>query len=142
MSAILKPLDQDFLKTHVQQFIDMCQRNMEGEYWDESNFLSDLPGKWKFSLFASDIDDTLQGFAVVSEKEQSFHIHKFVVDGPYQGSGVGSKMVKAIIQQSRKPVTLKVRKDNTNAVEFYQRHQFAINGEQEELYTMIRPAIS
>lgn len=139
---LLKPLDKDLVGAHAVKLIDMCQRNMENEYWDENNFLSDLPGKWKYSLLVTDMNNEIMAFAIVSEKEQSIHIHKFVVDAPYQGSGVGGRMVKAIIRESHKPITLKVRKDNLNAIEFYQKHQFTINGDQQELYTMIRPLIS
>src|SRR5882672_8952935 len=111
-SILFKELDIEFLRRHVKEFIAMTQRNMRDEYWDEVNFLSELPGKWQYSFYATDATRSILAFIIASEKEQSIHIHKFVVDKPFQKGGLGSKMLDHVLLQSQKPITLKVRTDN------------------------------
>jgi ribosomal protein S18 acetylase RimI-like enzyme len=134
-------LDKSFLQNHVVDFIDMCQRNMENEYWNKDNFLAELPGKWKYSFVVTNNPGAVMGFIIASDKSSSIHIHKFVVDKPYQRSGIGSQMVNHLLDQTARPLTLKVRKDNTQAIEFYKRHGFVVNDQKQESYSMIRQMI-
>lgn len=136
--TLLKTLDREFLRGRVQEFIDMIQRNMKDEYWSENNFLTDLPGKWNYSLVVTDENDIIQGFAIASEKTQSIHIHKFVVDAPFQQAGLGQSMLNRILEQAAKPITLKVRTDNSQAISFYKKNGFVIDGTEGNLHTMIR----
>ena len=137
--VVFKLLDTEFLRIHVKEFIEMCQRNMNDEYWDESNFLTELKGKWQYSFYVTDSSLTIQAFIIASEKDQSVHIHKFVVDKPFQSEGLGSKMLDHILQQSSKPITLKVRNDNERAIAFYKQKGFVADGIQNDMYKMIRP---
>lgn len=133
-----KSLDKDFLKNHVKYFIDMCQRNMEGEYWNEHNFLSELPQKWQYSFIVADNRGIVRAFIIASEKEQSVHIHKFVVDAPFQKGGLGSRMLDHIIQQSPKSLTLKVRTGNERAISFYEKNGFTIIKSEQGMHSMVR----
>lgn len=136
---MFKALDPEFLRTNVEEFIDMCQRNMKDEYWGEANFLSELNGKWKYSFYVTDASNIMKAFLIASEKDKSVHIHKFVVDKPFQREGLGSKMLEHILKKSNKPLTLKVRSDNEKAIVFYKQKGFNVNGSQDHMYTMIRP---
>ena len=137
MSDTFHQLDKAFLKEHVSDFIALCQRNMKDEYWDESHFLTELPQKWVYSFYVSHGDEVI-GFIVASEKEQSIHIHKFVVDQPFQGSGLGSRMLQHLVYQSQKPITLKVRTDNEQGISFYKKHQFSITYSEKDMFSMLR----
>lgn len=136
MDFQFRQLTREFLATHVEEFIQMINRNLEDEYWVAEHFLTELPGKWKFSFYVSASENLLAGFIIASEKPGSIHIHKFVVDGPYQKQGLGSQMVDWIINQSEKPVTLKVRTSNESGLRFYLRKGFIVTAEHGNFLLM------
>lgn len=51
-------------------------------------------------------------------------IHHFYIDQKYQGKGIGTLLLKAAIQQTQFPITLKCLEQNTNAVAFYRKKGF------------------
>ncbi len=51
-------------------------------------------------------------------------IHHFYIDQKYQGKGVGTLLLKAVIQQTQFPITLKCLEQNTKAVAFYRKKGF------------------
>lgn len=137
MDTLFKTLNRDFLMKHVNEFISMCQRNMQDEYWNESHFLTELPGKWHYSFYAVE-GSVVKAFIIASEKEQSVHIHKFVVDRPFQREGLGGRMLNQIAELAPKPITLKVRTDNEKAISFYNKEKFVVYSMDKEMQSMIR----
>ena len=51
-------------------------------------------------------------------------IHHFYIDQKYQGKGIGTLLLKAVIQQTQFPITLKCLEQNTKAVAFYRKKGF------------------
>lgn len=140
MSFTFLAITRDFVSANSRDFIEIARRNISGEYWNENNFLSELQKKWEYSFMVTADEGKMVGFLIASEKEQSVHIHKFVVDLPFQGKGLGTLMLDNILKQAGgKPVTLKVQKSNPQALAFYRKKGFVINGSQNDLDTMIYP---
>ena len=130
-------LTYEFMKLHVEEFISMNNANLKNEYWQADHFLASLNQKWDLSFYAATEKNEMAGFIIASDKVTTVHIHKFVVDHPFQQHGLGSKMLKHLIEQTEKPISLKVEKENEAAIRFYLKNQFKITGSQESLYTMI-----
>jgi ribosomal protein S18 acetylase RimI-like enzyme len=138
MNFIFKDLTRDFVKTNIRDFVKIASDNIVDEYWGEKNFLAELDKKWDYSFVMIDDDRKIAGFLIASEKQHSIHIHKFIVDSPFQRMGLGALMMKAIFKKAgQKPVTLKVQEKNEKALAFYKNHGFVIDGNQNALYTMI-----
>ncbi|SHH07759.1 GNAT family N-acetyltransferase [Flavobacterium defluvii] len=51
-------------------------------------------------------------------------IHHLYVDQKYQGKKIGTELIKAAIQKTKFPITLKCLENNIKAVEFYKRKGF------------------
>jgi len=130
-------LSHAYLQEHVDDFIHMLNDNLNDEYWNAEHFLSDLNKKWIYSSYATVPSGTLTGFLIASEKETSVHIHKFVVDQPYHGKGLGGKMLDHLKNQTNKPITLKVNRDNQQAWTFYSRKGFTLVEQKGNQCTMI-----
>lgn len=137
MEFFIHSLSRDFLRANVQEFISIARRNIADEYWNEDNFLSDLAGKWELSFYVTNTDSNVVGFLIASQKEQSVHIHKLVVESGAQRKGLASSLLKKLWQNVTMPVTLKVRKDNSQAIRFYTRNEFQSQEEQGDSYLMI-----
>jgi ribosomal protein S18 acetylase RimI-like enzyme len=131
-----KPLSESFLAEHLPDFIDMARRNITNEYWEASHFLAPLNKKWEYSFYVVDPTGKLMGFLIASKKENSVHIHKFIVDAAFQRSGAGSLMVDHLLQQHQETITLKVDQENKGAVSFYRKKGFVIVSEQKNMFTM------
>jgi ribosomal protein S18 acetylase RimI-like enzyme len=133
---LFKPLTESFLAEHIQDFTRMARRNIVNEYWEATHFLAPLNKKWEYSFYVQDHGGTLVGFLVASQKEQSIHIHKFVVDSKFQRGGIGSRMVDHLLQQSSRTITLKVDQENAKAISFYKQKGFVIVSEEKNMFTM------
>lgn len=112
---------------------------VEIEKWNLDNFLYDLPEKWNLSHFAF-IDDKLVGYLICSKKEESFHIHRFVVSTKYQNKGVGSLLLNTLVHSIPQSsfLTLKVKKYNLQAISFYNQNGFEKFAEEGVNYLYIK----
>lgn len=137
MNYQFKTLSMDFLKLRMQDFISLAKNNIVDEYWNEDHFLLPLNKKWEASFYVEDESTRLIGFLIVSEKEATTHIHKFVVDSNWQRKGLGTEMLHYVLKNTRRPVTLKVDSQNDKAISFYKKHGFSISQEVKGLYEMI-----
>lgn len=68
------------------------------------------------------IDDVVVGF--VSAYLPDNFIHHLYVDSNYQKHGIGTELLKAILEKLKRPVGLKCLENNKSAVAFYERHGF------------------
>lgn len=68
------------------------------------------------------IDDKVIGF--VSAYLPDNFIHHLYVDSNYQKHGVGTGLLKAILEKLKLPVGLKCLENNRSAVAFYEKHGF------------------
>jgi len=68
------------------------------------------------------IDDIPVGF--ISIWMPNNFIHHLYVDNAYQGKNIGTQLLKAAIQKTAFPITLKCLVSNTKAIEFYLKKGF------------------
>ncbi|WP_337966661.1 GNAT family N-acetyltransferase [uncultured Flavobacterium sp.] len=68
------------------------------------------------------LDDIPVGFISIWMKDN--FIHHLYIDQKYQGNGIGTELLKAAIQKTKLPITLKCLENNTKAVEFYLKKGF------------------
>lgn len=134
----IKLLSKDFLEKNVQSFIDVLSEFNE-EYWTEQEFLIDLPLKWSSSIVAVE-GQSIAGYIIVSRKQASYHIHKFMVNAKFRSKGLGKKMfgylTNNIINEGNVVITLKVYLHNSRAIKFYQNLSFVDVRRSEDLLEM------
>lgn len=126
-------LDKNTCSVYLQEFIEIIRDNLN-EYWTEEHFMSDLPGKWQLSRIVK-VDETLAGFIIASRKnENQVHVHKFAVSRKLRSNGIGKKLFEAFREQLEPSsfITLKVYKENLDAIRFYENLQFAPDDESPE----------
>jgi len=128
-------------------------------------FAGDGPwGAWAFRaeldagnhyLAAIADDGTLAGYGGLaftgSPGDWETSVHTIGVDPVYQGQGIGSALLRALLERADThlaPVVLEVRTDNATALGLYRRHGFEVVGTRSgyyefsgaDAYTMRRPA--
>lgn len=135
----IRQLSRKFLEDNINFFRDML-KDIPNEYWNEKNFLADLPRKWDFSIYVRNLDEKIIGYIIASEKGDTIHIHKFIVDKDFRNQNIGKNLLNYLINLSKKSnknyITLKVHKENLRAFLFYKRENFKVILESENLYTM------
>lgn len=120
--------------------IDQSALKNLAEDWDTEHFLCDLPGKWEYS-WLSLADDKVAGFSINSIKPTSIHVHRIVVSLPFQGYGIGRRLLRKSAQSASErnieQLTLRVAVRNETAVQFYRQLGFdevgTTNGEYLDL---------
>ena len=92
--------------------------------WTDREFRLDLPEKFRHSHWALDEEGAPVGFAVVSRKGESVHVHRLVVEPARRGEGIGRTLLRAVAESACTAglghVTLKVSPTNVAAVRFYE----------------------
>jgi GNAT superfamily N-acetyltransferase len=89
------------------------------------------------------VDGVDVGILCVTRREDHLFLGKVALLPPYQGRGVGTELVKTVLDQGRGlalPVRLQVLKAN-RARALYERLGFAECGETETHYLMVWPAV-
>jgi ribosomal protein S18 acetylase RimI-like enzyme len=105
--------------------------------WNKDAFLSELPSKFESSLLLFN-HEHLEGYAIVSKKENTFHLHKFVVNPIFNSQGFGQILMDNLLDQiNYKTLTLKVEVSNINAIVFYLKKKFIFTEKLEDYYQMI-----
>ncbi|MCX7745009.1 MAG: GNAT family N-acetyltransferase [Flavobacteriales bacterium] len=118
-----------FTCSELLQKLILADKETPGESWNEVHFLTDLPGKWDFSVYSLNDQSELVAFLICSLKKRNYlHIHRFVVIQKFRRKGIGSCMLNYIKDVSRKngvsTIGLKVYKHNQTAITFYIRNGF------------------
>jgi ribosomal protein S18 acetylase RimI-like enzyme len=88
-------------------------------HYQLSNFDTDIAGEY---TLVAHIENELAGF--VSAYLPDNFIHHLYVDRTYQKRGVGTELLKAILEKLKLPVGLKCLENNGNAVDFYEKYGF------------------
>lgn len=134
----IKLLTKDFLEKNIQSFIDVLSEFNE-EYWTEREFLIDLPQKWSSSIVAIE-GQSIAGYIIVSRKQASYHIHKFMVNAEFRSKGLGKEMfgylINTVLNEGNHVLTLKVYSYNSRAINFYQNLGFVGVRRSEDLLNM------
>lgn len=73
-------------------------------------------------VLVASIDNVVIGF--ISIWMPNNFIHHLYVDKKYHRKGVGTQLLKAAIEKTKFPITLKCLENNTKAVAFYRRKGF------------------
>ena len=122
--------------------------------WSARAFHSELDAGGYY-LGAYTEEDELVGYAglatVGRPGDFESSVHTIGVDSAYQGQGVGTALLRALLARAdalEAPVFLEVRTDNDRAVGLYERHGFTRIGVRKryyqpsgaDAYTMKRPA--
>ncbi|HVV14237.1 ribosomal protein S18-alanine N-acetyltransferase [Amycolatopsis sp.] len=122
--------------------------------WSARAFHSELDGGGYY-LGAYTDEDALVGYAglvtVGRPGEFESSVHTIGVDPEYQGQGLGTGLLRALLARADElnaPVFLEVRTDNERAIGLYDRHGFVRIGVRKryyqpsgaDAYTMKRPA--
>ena len=121
----------------MEEFLEIL-KDVPYEYWDSKNLCVDLNGKWEYSI-ASIEGDKIVGYIICSIKNETLHIHKFMVYCLFRNYGMGSALLREFessIMLKFKTVTLKVHKENSKAIRFYEKNGFKIIEENTDLYLM------
>jgi ribosomal protein S18 acetylase RimI-like enzyme len=132
-------LTKETISIYIPDMIRISAQ-LEGDYWTSEHYLSELPGKWKWSYLAMD-DQQFAGFMIVSDKGTSHHLHRIVVDKRFQKKNLGKTMLLKLIEDARangkNMVTLKVHHNNLKATELYKNFGFHIVEKSGENYSMM-----
>ncbi len=134
----IRPLTSEIVHSNVALFIEMSKQ-LKGDYWVLDHYLTEYNRKWELSSVAYR-GETLIGFCIVSEKPESLHVHRIVVDKTCQNYGIGKTLIKKTIEDARhlkkNGVTLKAEADNDKTIGFYNHLGFEITGTQPDLVLM------
>lgn len=123
MSLIIKNLDKKTLIKNIIKIINISKISN----WTFKNFILNLPGKWNKSIAVFDkTKKQLIAFSILSENKKNVHIHLLMVGKKYQGTGVGSKILKKISDQTNKNITVKTYTSLINTIKFYKKHGFSV----------------
>ena len=127
MDLVIKKITKEYLKSHIESFLEIL-KNEPYEYWNEENFLIDLPGKYDISYYL-ELDEVLASYIISSLKPNNIaYIHKFMTSESYRNKGLG-RMILNIFQlnckqKKIKEIQLTVIKSNNDAIEFYINNGF------------------
>ncbi|AOC96001.1 MULTISPECIES: GNAT family N-acetyltransferase [Flavobacterium] len=105
-TIFLKERQRTFTEQNTSEFkLEDFDKQTQGEY-----------------ILSALIDDIPVGF--ISIWMPNNFIHHLYVDNAYQGKNIGTQLLKAAIQKTAFPITLKCLVSNTKAIDFYLRKGF------------------
>lgn len=91
MSLRIDVLTRELLEREFETLLSI-DRELPGEFaepWSRQHFLHELPGKWTYSMVASD-PDGIAAFAIFSVKGEALHAHRIVVRREHRRHGIGT----------------------------------------------------
>lgn len=98
------------------------------DVWEADHFLSELPGKWRYSRAALDEAGVLLGFWVASRPGSArvgVYTHRTVVAASARGQGVYRRLLEAVKEAARADgvdrLSLSISTRNAQLVSFYDR---------------------
>jgi ribosomal-protein-alanine N-acetyltransferase len=124
----IEPLSHAHLSRHMANYLAV---SADVSPWTPEHFLKELPGKWdlSFALWR----ERPVGYCIMSRREGGVHIHQFMVAPAERRRGVGAAMIveaKARASRAARRLTLKISRTNRAGLRFYERHGFALDGEE------------
>jgi len=125
------PFTPEYFKAYVETFLAIAA-DQPSEYWTSEHFLMNVPGKWRLS-FAVDTAAGAGpiGYAILSQPTaQRVHLHHFMLAPSNRGAGLGTRMLSECARRATEAgaevLTLKVSREATRAVAFYETFGFEI----------------
>ncbi len=122
MTIIIKKLDK---KTLTKNIIKINKITKIGN-WKFKDFNINLPSKWEKSLLAINKDNDILGYAIVSKKRKSLHIHLLMVSDRFKRSGIGTKLIDEISSSTKSNLTVKTFTHLRSTIKFYLKNKFKI----------------
>lgn len=102
------------------------------------NMIADALGDESYIILVASIDDDIIGYIMVSYVVDEAELQKICVSHNNQRSGVGYQLLcnmqNLLSDRSIKTLYLEVRKDNTKAINFYEKNGFEIVSIREKYY--------
>lgn len=104
------------------------------ENWTKDNLLAERVDKWKLSMLAT-LTEHPVGYAIASRRERTVHLHHLIVGAQWRTVGIGTTLLQHILENAHRcaasKLTLKVHRQNTRAIRFYQQRGFTIESVEE-----------
>ena len=127
---------KELITKNLNQLTEIDRTFFKDLAWNSESFLYDLKDKFELSQLVFK-DSNLIGYAILSRKETTIHIHKFVIKSEFSSKGYG-KMLMIKLQESliNEKLSLKVEKSNLNAIIFYLKKKFIFTMSMNEYYIM------
>ena len=69
-------------------------------------------------------DKSIIGYLYYSDIYERIEINQIEINSSYRNKGYGSKLLKYLIDNTNKSITLEVRKDNKPAISLYKKYGF------------------
>ena len=93
----------------------------------------------EYSTFVAVSGKKVIGFGIMMKNYDEAHIMNVAVDSGYRRAGVGSAVMEALIDESRRwgiyDITLEVRASNAGAIALYEKYGFRTEGVRREYYS-------
>ena len=129
-AAQILPLTRRQARRNLRWLMEIDAQTI-GEPWGPEQWLKDLDEKWELSRIILRGREPI-GFIVASLKGQAIHIHRLAIKDLYRGQGHGAELLREVAgignERSLSTLTLKVSKENEQALGFYQRLGFLQSG--------------
>lgn len=114
----LPALRELFLKVRQSTFIHAPASSFRPEDFDSHTL-----GEY---ILIAVYENMVVGF--ISAWLQDNFIHHLYIDENHQGKGIGTELLKAIMEKINSPVTLKCLESNVKAIAFYEKRNFVKKG--------------
>lgn len=100
--------------------------------WDRNSILSHLSTKTSILLVS---ENNSIGYSLIYESPDEIEIFRIGITKSRQREGLGSKVLKFICTEFKKPVFLEVRGDNLSAISLYKKNAFHLVGKRKKYYS-------
>jgi GNAT superfamily N-acetyltransferase len=138
---VIEPLTREHAARNAEELLRLG-RDLDWDDWTAEHLLADRPGKWDLSLVAQRGREPV-AYAIASRKGGDVHLHHIVVAPAFRNTGVGRVLIDRLRLLASAAgavrITLKVYRDNPDAIRFYERERFAIVDGDRSLVTMAAP---
>lgn len=127
---------KELITQYLNQLIEIDRKCFTHLSWDSDAFLCDLSDKFELSKLIFE-DSILIGYTILSRKEMTIHIHKFVIKSEFSSKGYGKFVMQSIQDKlNNQKLSLKVDKSNIKAIIFYLKKKFIFTSSMNDYYIM------
>lgn len=106
--------------------------------WSEKNFYEELENMLAKTILGVYNNDIVVGFINVRLIVDEVMINNIAVVEEFSNQGIGTKLLEEVSNYAKskffKKMTLEVRQSNTNAINFYIKNGFVVDGERKNFY--------
>lgn len=124
-------------KNHIEDVLEVSSLSLK-ETWSKDSYSKELENPMAKYLVA-EVNNKVIGFAGLWTIFDEGHITNIAVHPDYRGNGIGSKLMKSLIDNSHSwyinSLTLEVRSSNTIAQNLYKKYGFKEEGIRKNYYS-------